>query len=533
MKFKRDISTLGILCASLGGIVGSGWLFGCLFAAQMAGPAAIFSWIIGGISVMFLALTYAEISTMFPISGGFASFPIFTHGKLLGFILTWITWITYVVSVSQEVQSTVFYLGIKFPSWVHKVDGINQFTHVGLAVAFFVMLCLISFNSIGSKLFSQANTFVSLWKIIVPFSVVVLFIFNSYHQNNEIFSLSHFSIQTFAPSGWNGILSAVAFAGVVYSFCGFQHGAMLAGEAKNPQKAVPIALIGSISICILLYTSLQFAFIKALPAHALDHGWSHLSFSGDTGPLAGLSHIMGLSFLAYVLYLDSIISPLGTGALYMASGARIVQNMGTSGNAPRFFSRLTKSGIPIRALILNFFIAMLAFLPFKGWQAIVSFLSSALVFSFAVGPLCLIALRKQLPNHKRPFRLPFYPVFSFIAFYVCNLMIFWSGFDVVWKLAVTLAFGAIAFFISNTWKVKGSFVASDIISALWLVPYIGSLCLLSYFSSFSGGNKSIPLGIDFVYVFALSLVFFILSQKTSLSSEECKKNIHDILNFER
>ena len=270
-----------------------------------------------------------------------------------------------------------------------------------------------------------------------------------------------------------------------------------------------------------------------MPAHALDHGWSHLSFSGDTGPLAGLSHIMGLSFLAYVLYLDSIISPLGTGALYMASGARIVQNMGTSGNAPRFFSRLTKSGIPIRALILNFFIAMLAFLPFKGWQAIVSFLSSALVFSFAVGPLCLIALRKQLPNHKRPFRLPFYPVFSFIAFYVCNLMIFWSGFDVVWKLAVTLAFGAIAFFISNTWKVKGSFVASDIISALWLVPYIGSLCLLSYFSSFSGGNKSIPLGIDFVYVFALSLVFFILSQKTSLSSEECKKNIHDILNFER
>ncbi|MES2615230.1 MAG: APC family permease [Bdellovibrionota bacterium] len=528
MNYKRDISSLGILCASLSGIIGSGWLFGCLFAAQMAGPASIFSWIIGGVSVLFLALTYAEVSTMFPISGGFATLPVFTHGKLAGFILTWITWVTYVVSIAQEVQATIFYLGNHFPSWVQKQDGVTQFTHLGFFISFLIMLSLLFINSFGAKLFSKANTVVSLWKLFVPFIVVVLFIFNSFHNNNHFLFADGFSSSSFAPYGIHGVFSAVALSGVVYSFCGFQHGAMLAGEAKNPQKAVPMAAIGSIIICILLYCGLQYAFISALPDSALANGWKNLSFVGDAGPLAGLSSMLGLGWLAMVLYVDSVISPLGTGVIYMASSARVVQNMSTTGSMPKFFARLTKFGVPIRAMALNFILAMLAFLPFKGWQSIVSFLSSALVFSFAVGPLCLVAFRKQLPLQHRPFRLPFYQVFSFIAFYVCNLMIFWSGFDVVWKLSVTLAIGAIAFMLSSNKTTR-----SDFISAVWLVPYMGSFCLLSYYGSFAGGINMIPLGEDFIYVFALSLIFFILSQKMSLSEKECRENMRLILGTER
>ena len=531
MKFKRDISNLGLLAASLGGIVGSGWLFGCLFAARMAGPASILSWIIGGVSMMFLALTYAEISSMFPISGGFASFPIFTHGKIIGFILTWITWITYVVCVSQEVQSTVFYLGNQFPSWVQKVDGVIQFTPLGHVIAFLIMLILVILNSLGTKLFAKTNTFVSFWKIAIPFLVVFVFLFHARHENH-FFSLTQNTYHSFAPEGFTGILSAVAFAGVVYSFCGFQHGAMLAGEAKNPQKAVPIALIGSISICILLYCGLQFAFIQALPQSSLAHGWKNLSFVGDAGPVAGLAQMLGLTWLVLILYVDSIVSPLGTGSLYLASSSRIVQNMGSIGNAPKYFGKLTKYGSPLRAILLNFLVAMLAFLPFKGWQAIVSFLSSALVFSFAVGPLCLVALRKQMPHLNRPFRLPWYQFFSFLAFYVCNLMIFWSGFDVIWKLAVTIILGFIAFLFTNGFKEKQA-TASDFRGVLWLVPYIGLFCLLSYYSSFPGGKGTIPLGVDFIYVLAFSLFFFFVSQKMALSSRECQANIKIIIPLER
>lgn len=527
MKFQRRIGTFGILCASLGGIVGSGWLFGALFAAQMAGPASLVSWVIGGVSIIFLALTFAELASMFPISGGIAAYPIFTHGKLAGFILTWVTWITYTVSISQEVQSTVLYMGNRFPDWVHKVDDVNTFTSKGFLIAFSILFSLNVINSFGSKILANTNILVTVWKLIVPFAAVVCFLWTANHYENV--PIDHMS--SFAPNGFTGVLSAVALAGVVYSYTGFQHGAILAGEAKNPQRSIPLALIGSLLVCMLLYTGLQYAFLIALPSSALAQGWSHLSFSGDAGPLAGIAVILGLGWLAGVLYIDAIISPLGTGVLYISSSARVVQNMGLSGNAPKFFSKITKSGTPLRAIALNFVVSMLAFLPFKGWQEIVSFLSSALVFSFAVGPVCLIALRKQQPNRDRPFRLPAGNLISFIAFYVCNMMIFWSGWTVIWKLAVTLILGALVFIVSNAMHSNqdNKITKSDYRSALWFIPYIGLFCVLSYFSSFQGGTHDIPLGLDFLLMFFFSLGIFYLSKFMCLPSQESAQNTEHIL----
>lgn len=532
MKLKRSIGLFGIICASLGGIVGSGWLFGSLYAAQMAGPASLISWLIGGVSIMFLALTFAELSTMFPISGGVAAFPIFTHGKLVGFILTWITWITYVVSISQEVQSTILYMGNRFPSLIQKVDGINVFTSTGYIICFLTMLVLILLNSFGAKFLANANNFISTWKLLVPFLVVVMFLMTSHNVDN--LGLTSTSPHEFAPYGINGIFSAVALAGVVYSFCGFQHAALLAGESKRPQRDIPLALILSISICIVLYCGLQYSFITAMPDSALANGFKNLSFAGDAGPLAGLAAKIGIFWLVTVLYIDAIVSPLGTGVLYVASSARIVQTMSQSGNAPKVFAKIAKSGIPMRAIFLNLVVSMLAFLPFSGWKAIVSFLSSALIFSFAVGPICLIALRKQQPNRPRPFSLPFYPLLSFIAFYVCNLMIYWSGWNVVWKLAVTVIAGLVVFVISNHLgknSIDKEHIANklDYKSALWLIPYMLIFCVLSYYGSFDGGQKVIPLGWDFLVLGVFSLFIFYLSTKYCLPAAESEKNTEALL----
>jgi amino acid transporter len=73
----------------LGGIIGSGWLFATLYAAENAGGASILSWIIGGVLISFMALAYAEISSAIPKSGGIARYPHYTHGGLVGFIMTW------------------------------------------------------------------------------------------------------------------------------------------------------------------------------------------------------------------------------------------------------------------------------------------------------------------------------------------------------------------------------------------------------------------------------------------------------------
>src|ERR687889_1839069 len=86
-KLRRDVSLLGLMFVSLGSIIGSGWLFGALYASQIAGPAAILSWVAGGLLILLLALVHAELGSMHPVAGGSARYPHFSFGSTLGFAI--------------------------------------------------------------------------------------------------------------------------------------------------------------------------------------------------------------------------------------------------------------------------------------------------------------------------------------------------------------------------------------------------------------------------------------------------------------
>ena len=136
---------------------------------------------------------------------------------------------------------------------------------------------------------------------------------------------------------------------------------------------MPIAIIGSVLITALIYVALQVAFIGALPAKALEHGWAHIgtSFSGGLdhiaatyGPLAALASVMGLSWLAVLLYIDAFISPADTALIYTTVTARIAYAMGRNGNAPRSLARVSERGVPWISVILTFIVGLIFFLPF-------------------------------------------------------------------------------------------------------------------------------------------------------------------------
>ena len=92
-KLRRDVGFLGLLFASLGSIIGAGWLFGALYASSLAGPAAVISWLLGGGAVMLLALTHAELGGMYPVAGGSARFPRYAFGSLIGFTSGWVAFL--------------------------------------------------------------------------------------------------------------------------------------------------------------------------------------------------------------------------------------------------------------------------------------------------------------------------------------------------------------------------------------------------------------------------------------------------------
>src|SRR5699024_11031705 len=105
----------------IGSIIGSGWLFGALDAAETAGPAAVIAWAIGGVMMAFIALSYAELSTMFPMSGGVVRFPQFAFGSFTSYTIGWITWLSVASTTSIEVMAALQYANSYIP-WLETLD---------------------------------------------------------------------------------------------------------------------------------------------------------------------------------------------------------------------------------------------------------------------------------------------------------------------------------------------------------------------------------------------------------------------------
>lgn len=526
MQLERSLGTSGILFASVGGMIGSGWLFGSLYAAQSAGPAAIVSWCLASLFVIIIALTFAEVAVMFPVSGGAANYSYLTHGRFAGFLIGWMTWLSFVVIAPIEVQATVQYMTNFFPSLTYKVAGEYSLTAKGYLVATVLMLFLTYINSRSVEFMSKTNRAFSIWKIAIPAIAALIFILHATGTKN----LGLSSFQSFAPHGVQGIFSALAVAGVIFSFNGFQVGILMAGEAKNPQKSIPIAVIGSILIAMAIYVFLQIAFILAVPESSLQAtGWTNLNFSGDAGPLAGLSALLGIGWLTMLLYIDAAVSPLGAGIVLKASSTRLLFALSRNGYLPKSLQRLNNKKIPIVSLWINFAVGMLTFLPFPGWQSMVAFLSSLMLVTFAIVPICLLSLRTKLPDAKRPFKLPFSFLFAFLSFYICNLMLYWTGWDVISKLIVTFAVGFAIFFLQSLFLKRLRQDLSKNKNSLWLVPYVIGLALLSYFGVYGHGQGLIPIGMDFAIIAIFSLLILMASKALSLPSEQIQSNIAELL----
>ncbi len=490
---KRDIGTIGLLFTAVGSIIGSGWLFGALSAAQIAGPGAIVAWAIGGVMIMLIGLCYAELGTMFPVSGGVIRFPHYAFGSFASYTFGWITWIATASIASIEVLAALQYSTNYLP-WLQRLqDGVPVLTPAGFAVAVAMLALFSLINVIGIRWFARLNNAVVWWKLAVIVLTVGVIIATVFHGAN----FTRATAGGFLPFGWTGVFSSIATAGIVFSYLGFSQGVALAGETRNPQRNVPLAIIGSTVITGIIYLLLQVAFIGALPDAALAHGWAHIgtSFSGGVaniavafGPLAALASIMGVTWLAVLLYVDAVISPADTGLIYTTATARISYAMGRNGNAPRSLARVSARGVPWVSVILTFFAGVIFFLPFPGWQKLVGFVTSATVLSFGSGPLALLALRRRLPGGHRPFRLPASWTIAYLAFLSSNLIVYWSGWDTVWKLMVGVAIGYVVLAIHES-RYRHATPPMDLRSGVWVVPWLIGLALLSWLGSYPVASK--------------------------------------------
>ena len=134
---RREVGAVALMFTGLGSIIGSGWLFGAWRAAQLAGPGAIYAWIIGAAIITFVAVTYAELGAMFPESGGAVRYGYYSHGSLVGFVAGWAAWIAIASVIPVEAEASVQYMSSWPWSWaqglyVHAAHGHGELTGAGL-----------------------------------------------------------------------------------------------------------------------------------------------------------------------------------------------------------------------------------------------------------------------------------------------------------------------------------------------------------------------------------------------------------------
>jgi amino acid transporter len=529
---RRDVGVIGLLFASVGSIIGSGWLFGALTAAQLAGPAAILSWVIGAVMILLIALVYAELGTMFPLSGGVVRFPHIAFGSFASYTTGWILWVAVSTTAPIEVEGALQYATKYAPFTSEHTasngETIHTLTGLGYVVAVFGMAFFVLVNYFGIRWFARVNNVAVWWKLAVITIVIIAFLITAFHSSN-------FSSHGFATDGAHGVFTAIATGGIVFSYLGFRQGIELAGETNNPKRNVPLAVVGSVLLTAIIYIALQIAFIAAVRPGDLasSHGWTNLDFTNDFGPLAAIASLIGLGWLATVLYVDAIISPADTGLIYTTVTSRVSYAMGRNGNAPRPLAHTTQRGVPFIGLIVAFVVGLIVLLPFPSWQQLVGFVTSATVLSFGAGTMAMAALRRELPDAKRPFRVPFGDVIPFLAFYSSNLIVYWAGWEVDWKLFVGILLG---FVLLGAYAAfgRGELPTMDWrAGASWTLPWLGGLALISYLGSYpepAAGNRNlISFGWGFVVIFALTAIVWAIAHVVRLPRNRVQEHIEQTM----
>ncbi|PWI57608.1 APC family permease [Sulfoacidibacillus thermotolerans] len=506
---KKELTLVDLTFASVGGIIGSGWILASQTATQIAGPAAIISWIIGGIAILLLGLVYTELGAMIPEAGAAVRYPQYSHGSFVSFIMAWAGWLTWVTVAPAEAEAVIQLANAYIPGLYN--SSTSLLTPVGLLLSALLILVFFLINYYGVKWFARANTALTWFKFIVPLGTALIFLFGAHHFSN-------YTSQGFASNGFSNVFLAIGTSGIVFSFLGFRQAIELAGEAKNASRDVPRAVVLSILIGIVVYAGLQAAFVAGVPTADLAKGWGNVSFDN---PWVRLAITMNLGWLAMLLKIDGWLSPSGTGLVYTASTGRGLFAMAENRYMWAWLAKLNKSGVPANAMLVNMIVGIITLFPSQGWSHIIGFISVTGVFSYLIGPISAATFRKTAPDLPRPVYLKSMPIVAPIAFIMSGLIVYWSGWNTDKYALFAIIIGLLIY--AGFFKVSG-FTTKDLVQGTWLVVYIAALLIISYFGDKNfGGTGALSFPMDIVVIAIVSLVCYYWGVASGFETKDLKE----------
>jgi histidine transporter len=397
---QRGLSARHIRFMALGSAIGTGLFYGSASAIQLAGPAVLLAYLIGGAAVFMVMRALGEMAVRNPVSGSFGQYASTYLGPLAGFVLGWTYAFEMIIVCIADVTAFGIYMGFWFPDvprWIW-VLGI---------------VCLIgALNLCNVKVFGETEFWLSLLKVSAIVAMIVaglgLMLFGvNLSAGDSISGISNlWSHGGFMPNGIGGLIAC--FAVVMFAFGGIEIIGITAGEAKDPQRTLPQA-INAVPLRILLFYVLTLLVLMSL------FPWSQIGTQGS--PFVQIFDSLGIAVAATLLNIVVISAAVSAINSDVFGAGRIMYGLARQGQAPAGFSRLSTQGVPwmtvlvmgvalLGGVLLNYLI------PENIFLLIASLATFATVWVWLMILLTQVAMRRTLSCEEvaqLKFPVPFWP----------------------------------------------------------------------------------------------------------------------------
>ncbi|HCR85373.1 MAG TPA: amino acid permease [Alphaproteobacteria bacterium] len=447
----RSLNGFHLIAFGIGAIIGAGiFVLSGKAAAEHAGPAVVLSFVLAGLACAFAALCYAELASVLPVSGSAYTYAYATMGELVAWCMAWLLILEYGLTSSIVASGWSGYFlsllrdfGITFPPEYTAAYGevIKGSTATGIfnVPAFLALLLVSILLSLGVKESARVNNIIVTIKLVVIMSFIIIGAFYVDPANWTPFIPENEGVGKF---GYDGILKGAGM--IFFAYIGFEMVSTAAQETVNPQKNIPIGIIGSLIICTIIYIAVAMVMTGIVSYKDL----------GVPDPIALAVDKIGLGWFSLIIKIGAIAG-LSTVMLIVLYGqTRIFYMVSKDGLIPPIFSKIhPKFKTPFaNTYIVGFFAALAAGLtPLSKLGDLVSM---GTLFAFCVVCFTVLYLRKSQPDLNRPFVCPGAPVVPILGIASCLYLIYGIGWSVFVTLKIYFIAGIVIYLLYGQFKSK-------------------------------------------------------------------------------